>query len=380
MTTSPSEPVETAPPNLSARETPPIDLSATKSSPQKLRDVMAEVRRVGATDPAAQAALLEDLERSDPAIWPLVVQQFRATRAYRQRRAENPGDRDYAQRLPPVAPGSEIARQQAEDGAAKPASANPVQPASYGSPIAQDWRQQLACAIKLLEDETPWSPTTPAELAQQVRLRMLYTVAGRYEDAAKPIPGMTPAAEQFQTWQLSALTTWLDAERLPEPERRAAAIQPILAESLARLSELAPLTLRNTTFCTEIRSYGSLNRVEKPEFLPDQEVLLYTEVENFTSAATSKGYQTSLRSTYEIIDSRGERAAEYSFPPTEEVCQNRRRDFFVGHRLRLPKKLPAGAYTLQLLIQDMKSQKSGQSSIPFTVKSKEPEGAAGKPT
>ena len=63
---------------------------------------MAEVRQLGSSDPAAQDQLLEDLRQSDPSLWPLVMQQFHATAAYRQRLREREEAQAHAERLPPV--------------------------------------------------------------------------------------------------------------------------------------------------------------------------------------------------------------------------------------------------------------------------------------
>ena len=53
---------------------------------------MAELRQLGTVDAAAQDRLMEDLRQSDPSLWPLVMEQFRATLAYRRRAAERNGD------------------------------------------------------------------------------------------------------------------------------------------------------------------------------------------------------------------------------------------------------------------------------------------------
>ena len=370
---------------------------------------MAELRQLGAIDPAAQDQLLEDLRRSDPAIWPLVIQQCRSTLAYRRRAMEQngigdgggrrtPGEawhrrrrKENIRRPPPRPPTRRIpggagvrlpaaAGQppyQSAGGTPAPQAQGSLPPssqvvqASYAAPAAPaagNWRGQLAAAIDAMEAETPRNPSTPAEVAQQARLRMLYAAAGRREDAARPIPGAPPATQQFVSKELDGLGTWLDVERTPDAARRAAETKPVLAEALGKLAESAPLTVRNLAFCTEVLSFGCAKRFDKYEFAANQEVLLYAEVENFASEPTPKGYHTSLRSSYQILDGRGGRVAEHTFAPTEEYCQNLRRDFFIGYHLRLPKQLAPGKYTLRLSIEDLKCRKTGQASVEFEVK------------
>ena len=65
---------------------------------RQLQDVLAELQQSGAIDPAAEAQLAEDLRQSDPAIWPLVIEQCRATQAYRRQAMRRNG----APRLAPA--------------------------------------------------------------------------------------------------------------------------------------------------------------------------------------------------------------------------------------------------------------------------------------
>ena len=243
--------------------------------------------------------------------------------------------------------------------------------ASYTTPVAADWRQQLDRTIEALETEAAKHPSTPTDVAQQARLRMLYAAAGRREDALRPIPATSPAGRQFLSKELEGLSTWLSLEQAPDAGKRAAETKAALGEALVKLGESAPLAVVNIAFCTEIQSYGCTKRFAKYQFQPNQELLLYAEVENFTSEPTPKGYHTSLRSNYQILDARGQPVAEHAFATTEEYCQNRRRDFFIGYHLCLPKGIGPGRYRLRLSIEDLKSQKAAEASIEFEVRAKE---------
>jgi hypothetical protein len=433
---------------------------AAQPGAEAMQQVMGELQQLGALDPAAQAGLMADLRQTDPAWWPMVVQQFQAAVAYRRRAegrqpgAADPGHpspmrtvsgtmpaeaRIDAQRGQPVSgrgsglPGASppagaaperIARLPAADDAALapprapqgdyPATPNPeanphlakcppdVHQASTppegtggscGGPTiggasqmshptlggalgcpsgrpggADDWQAQLGGAIRALESQLQGAPAAPAQVAEQAQLRMLYLLAGRRDDALQPIPSVPPPYQDFWSKQLYGLATWLDMERTADDPRRAAETKQILQEAITRLGESAPLVVRNLAFCTEVQSYGCTKRFKTYEFAPDQEVLLYAEVENFASEPTPKGFHTSLRSSYQIFDGRGQRVADQQFSTTEEYCQNPRRDFFIGYHLRLPKRIYPGKHTLQLTIEDLKSHKVGQSSIELTIK------------
>lgn len=356
-----------------------------------MQEVMAELQQLGTTDPAAHDKLLEDLRQSDPSLWPLVLQQFKATAAYRRRAMERTGATgpavamDRAERLPgtndvalapietpqSVYPYTAGTPQEMQPPVSQPV--NQVVQASYAAPLTISGQQRLEAAIEAIEAEVPKNPATPAEVAQHARLRLLYAAAGRRDDAVQPIPAATPASQEFLAKELDGLSTWLSVEQSPDAASRAAESKPALTEALGKLAESAPLAIRNMAFCTEVLSYGCAKRFEKYEFQSNQEVLLYAEVENFATEPTSKGYHTSLRSSYQILDSRGLRVDEHAFAATEEYCQNIRRDYFIGYHLRLPKRLEPGEYTLQLSIEDLKCQKIGQAMITFAVKEGEAE-------
>jgi hypothetical protein len=231
-----------------------------------------------------------------------------------------------------------------------------------------DWRESIDQAIKALEAESLDKPKTEEEIAKQARLRMLYVLAGRREDAVKPIPNLPAATQDFWSKELFGLSALLDTQRTPDTMARAAEAKQHLGEGLSRLGELAPLLVRNLSFCTVVQSYGCYTPFKKNEFSPGQEVLLYAELENFGVESTAKGYHTALRSSYQILDTAGQRVADHAISTTEEYCQNPRRDFFIGYQLRIPARLNPGTYTLQLTIEDLKSQKVGQSSVELTIK------------
>ena len=379
-------------PVVAADEASPPPEAPLEADPRTMQDVVAELQELGAVDPVAQNRLLEDLRQSDPSLWPLVVRQSRATMAYRQRALQRTGTVAVPERLPaveevaiarpdapaetyPSSPDVPVALRSPVD-----APAEQVFQASYTAPVAGNWQQQLAGAIGALEAEVPAYPTTAAERAQHARLRMLYAAAGRREDATRPIPATPPAAQQFLSKELEGLTAWLDVEQTPDAVCRAAAAKPALAQALAKLTETAPLVIHNLAFCIEVQSYGCVKRFDNHEFYPQQEVLLYAEVENFVSEPTPKGYHTSLGSSYRILDQQGHCVDEHTFAATEEYCDNVRRDFFIGYHLHLPKDVGPGRYTLRLSIKDLKSQKVGEASIALEIKERqEPQTDAEKP-
>ena len=284
----------------------------------------------------------------------------------------DPPGADYPRTENPEPPAVLIERPPSDrQSAAEPSAAESseeVVRASYAKEAATDWRAPLSEAIALLQSEAPGEPSSDAEIARHARLRILQLAAGARDEALTPIPSATPSVADFWSKELFGLAVLLNAEQIPQSPRRAAEAKRHLAEAINALGESASLEVRNLAFCREVQSYGSVKRFDKYEFSPDQRLLLYAEVENFKSEDTARGYHTSLRSRYQIFDAGGRPVDQQESTSTEEHCTNPRRDYFIGCDFRLPKRIYPGRHTLKLTVEDLKSQKIGESSIEFTIK------------
>jgi hypothetical protein len=397
-------------------------------NPQGMQEVLAEIQRTGNLDPAAQEQLIHDLQQVDPSLWPQMVLQFRAQLAYAQRARQQmvaaaqpgaavPGPASAVQQvsyvttigdrnvppangpagvvrpeaigtaapvketafqqqakiapatLPPAAAVGAMAAPKAAGGGDTPSNSI----AAAGDSASQDSssaQQNLTAVIRAKEAELSAGGKTDGDEAQQAQLRMLYLLAGRRDDALRPIPSATAATQAFWTEQFYGLSTLLDEKRSGDTSRRAAEAKQHLDDALQRLGEHCPLLIHNLSFCKRIQSYGCVEPFDSSEFSPSQPVLLYAEVENLTAKSTARGYHTSLRSSYQIFDGRGQQLAEDQFTQTEEYCRNVRHDYFVGYELRLPERIYPGKYTLKLTVEDLTSHNVAQSSLDFTIKSR----------
>jgi hypothetical protein len=458
-TTTAAAPAATATPPVAATTPPPSTAQADAPKSQELQQIMAELKTMSALTPEAQAQLLADLEQTDPALWPQMLQVFRASLAYRQRVNPLPGsegaasDKHSPTNKPPVVSSGDAAGaiavakadpappqsagnppvskspaatnaaaippvtvsaapsaasnapsgpavlptadvqaatpipSQAAGGAASnapSAASSGIRQVSLDAPVAsapaaeENWNRTLAASIASLEKETSQPPRTSAEISRHAYLRMLYLAAGRRDDAMRPIPGLSAAEQDFWVQEFYGLSTYLDAQQTPDVGRRAADAVTHLTKASTRLSETGSLVVHNLAFCTEVSSYGVYTPFERHEFKAGQQVLLYVEVDNFQSEESAKGYHTSLRSSYHIVDSQGRHVADRDLSATEETCQNRRRDYFIRYFLYIPERIYEGKYTLQLTIEDTLSRKIGQSSIEFTVSESSGNGTSAK--
>ena len=281
--------------------------------------------------------------------------------------AGKPGQSSAAPPAPPsLAERLAATRGEASGNGPAPAGVAAAVPGGTPHPAA-DWQADLAAAIRSMELESKAGSKNESDIALQARLRMLYLLAGRRDDAMRPLPAAPQAAQDYWSSQIYGLSTWMDAEKTPDSARRAAETKRILGDALAQLGETAPLAVRNLTFCTKVVRFGSFEAVKSAEFTPGQEVLLYAEVDNLHIESLAKGYHWAVKINGQIFDNRGNRMEDYGWISTEETYQTPRHDFFVSKLYYLPRLVP-GRYTLQFTIEDTLGHKVGQSSVDFTVK------------
>jgi hypothetical protein len=231
-----------------------------------------------------------------------------------------------------------------------------------------NWQESIQKAIADLEHHVSPSPTTTAEVHQHVSLRILRLLAGDTEKALEPIPHISPSEQDYWSRQLFALATYLDHHSQPDDKRRAAATVAHLDEAVSSLRELGSLSLRNMSFCKTVYGYGSIEPYDSDTFTPGQHVSIYVEVENYHSTSNEKGFNTSLGTSYEVLDEHGKRVTSGDFPDVNDSCRSRRRDFHLQLGLKLPDNMAAGHYQVQLLVKDRQSDKIGNAKASFEIR------------
>jgi hypothetical protein len=244
--------------------------------------------------------------------------------------------------------------------------------------VPRDWQQHVTAAADDLSRKVADAPATTAEIHQHVSLRILRLLAGQTERALEPIPHISPVEQDYWSRQMFALATYLDHHSQPDGKRRAAASVTHLDEAVANLRDLGTLSLRNLTFCKNVYGYGAVEPYKEDRFAAGEKVQLYVEVENYHSESTEKGFTTSLGSTYELLDEKGQRVEGAEFPAVEDCCRTRRRDFHVQFALTLPEKIAAGRYQFQLVVRDRLSDKIASAQASFEIRDNLSYPASGK--
>ena len=208
-------------------------------------------------------------------------------------------------------------------------------------------------------------------LRKQFHLRVLSIIRDRPEDALSPITGVDDAENEFLQNMLMAQVNYFDARSIPEPRQRATATIEQLDAAIRNLQPRAQLKLQHLALCRRIQTFGDYEPFEKNEFSPGQGVLLYVEIQNFTSQPLGDGRQKTLLKSMITIRSLSDNARivqQIPVGPTSDICRTTRRDYFHNYEFSFPRDLQLGNYELVLTITDLLGNKVSSETLRFKLR------------
>ncbi len=241
---------------------------------------------------------------------------------------------------------------------------------STSSTTSLNWNQSVIQAISALEKQMETSPAADENLRlhQELTLRMLYASLRKPEEAMQPISGLSDEENEYYRNQMLALIEASNPDAMPVRSRHLSLVMDSQRKATGFLAAASNLEVRNISFCTDVERYGVVTKFPKYQFKPDDEVLLYCEVENVSALPVKDGFESQLQGSYEILDTNGNRIVEQTLPMEPDVCQNVRRDYYMVYRIFMPQQISPGNYKLRLTIEDLKARKYGQSTLDLQIK------------
>jgi hypothetical protein len=289
-------------------------------------------------DAASKAALIETLQLTPQADWPIVIQEFTATLTILRDTAAARTDMSLDEPALEISGSDEPSKQdQAQQPSAERAAA-----------LAEN---KLAASEPAEPLGVPTANATATDAAE-----IDANAASQVQDA--PVKSdLPPAAEQ--TAPVSSVT---------EPPLPA---EPAPAESVSSTtteqSEAQPLSIERPCLAREVRGWGQVEPFESTALNAGSEVIVYFELSGLQAAETVHGVSTSIDTRLQLEDATGKRLHSWSFPSLTETCAARRRDYFARFFLDLPADLPAGDHQLVLTVTDLQTATTAQASIPLSV-------------
>lgn len=246
-----------------------------------------------------------------------------------------------------------------------PVSSVPA-PAPTVTPVTQDpvaiLEQDLAQRLK----------DKPKDLSAHLDYQLLQLVRGKPVPQLDVVSSLDAEDRQVLSAVLDAMTNFRGNVRGNPNMLMAKKVQPLM-EMQDRLGG-ANLRVSNLALCRKVDGFGIYDKLTTDRLDPgrSQPVIVYCEVENFTSQYSSdrKLWETSLSEEITVYDATGQRVWIDRRQSTTDACRTRRRDFSLAKMIRLPALAP-GRYTITVSIQDEQAQKIAEASLPFVAATEE---------
>ncbi len=160
-------------------------------------------------------------------------------------------------------------------------------------------------------------------------------------------------------------------------------IQPLL-DMADRLRSEAQLSIPTVAFCSKVSRFGVYDPMRSSRFAAgrNNDLIVYCEVGNFNSVQGSdRIWRTRLQQDMVLYTDSG--LAVWPEKPSPAVIldesRNRRHDFFIPTRVRLPSSLAAGKYVLKITLTDEESNHIVEASTPLEIVSTTPPADAAMP-
>jgi hypothetical protein len=212
----------------------------------------------------------------------------------------------------------------------------------------------------------------PKDLAGQLDYQLYLFVQGKPAPDLSKLAALADEDQEILNALLDALTNFRGAVQSDANLLLGRKIKPLM-DLADRLRARADLEVPVVELCKRVDGYGIYDPVEH-RFIAgqDRDIIVYAEVENFMSQFNDKS-QWETRLSEEVVlytDTDGLPVLRDKPTPVPDSCRNRRSDFFIVRRLRLPATIPVGRYWLKVTVVDQLASRVAEHSIPLTFVAK----------
>jgi hypothetical protein len=239
------------------------------------------------------------------------------------------------------------------------ASATGPMKAGQQAEIASDYDRAVVEYSRAVKED-------PKNLSAHVDLQFLHLLLGHSTPQMDTIASLSAEDRELIAAVLDGFNNFRATTRAEYSGMLGKKIRPLL-EMAERLRAQADLRVANLALCTRVDGFGGYEPIT--HFFANREypVILYCEVENFSSRLNGgKYWETNLTQECLLYNAAGQRIWEDKRTSIADSCRNRRRDFFVVKRIQIP-PLAAGQYSLKVTITDPQSNRGTQATLPLQI-------------
>ncbi len=211
--------------------------------------------------------------------------------------------------------------------------------------------------------------TSPNDVDQQVRLRMLYAAIGHDDKAVAPTPGMNADVQELVS---GLMKTLLEARSSGGRDPASSATKQLAAMEELRnsLKSRADLTIPVLAICNRIEDFGRYQAIDPPDFPGgvSSKALLYVELANFKSDKMPAGdFRTLLSMRTSLLTTDGAEVWSEVDDNIQDLAPRARTEFYLMKPLFLPATLVPGEYVVKTEMEDKLGAKTNSKTTRLRI-------------
>ena len=179
---------------------------------------------------------------------------------------------------------------------------------------------------------------------------------------------------------MDGLTNFRNGLRADNNMRLSQKIKPLM-ELADRLRSQAELNIPTLSLCTRVDGFGAYEPIDPVRFIAGKEhqAIIYCEVENFASTPSTpitdkrssepekKSWETKLSQEAVLYTESGMPVWVDKAGTVVDHSRNRRRDFFIVKKIKLPPALTIGRYLLKVTVEDQQAKRVAEQTMQIEI-------------
>jgi hypothetical protein len=221
----------------------------------------------------------------------------------------------------------------------------------------------------LLQQLATKARDNPKDLPSQLDYQLLQFVRGERVPHMASLANMSAEDREILTAVLDGLSNFRNGARSEANSMLSRKIRP-LVEMADRLESQSDLTLPNAALCTRVDGFGVYEPITPARFAgaKDHPFIIYCEVQNFASQINDKMlWETKLSHEAVLYTETGLNVWSEKSDSIVDLSRNRRHDFFIVKKTKLPANLTIGRYVLKLSVTDQQSNRVAETTVPVQI-------------
>lgn len=230
-----------------------------------------------------------------------------------------------------------------------------------------NWRDSLEAAGEHLREELKSGQIGEDDAKNlTVFLEILDSVDGDNRSLVSLVSKIKDLKESLPPHHYNALRTVIAQTKIDGSSGQQ--LDDLFRQALDVVSETSDLGIKKAAICNEVTGFGKFKQFESNRFSPGDEVLIYCEIENFSTedidGEDGEVHQCEFNAQIQFVNGQGETDHVQSLAKITDQSKSNRRDFYILFRIRIP-DLSNGDHSLQVQIQDKVGRKTARLDQPI---------------